>query len=218
LTRIRLNVASIEVEDRSPPASGDSLEALDPVRPADALKQMAIDRLSADGSAGRAVFVIDQAQLRRVRGGVEGAMTVRLDVFAGAGDQRAGYAEARVSRRRTSTDGDENLRTVLYNFTMQMMNDMNVEFEYQIRRSLRDWVQTTSGSAPPPPPVQAQPLPGPGQAASSPAPSAPPPEPPPFSPLSPGAGVAPPALPQSAPYLSPPLARSPSVVSPSLGY
>ena len=160
LTPIRLNVASLEIDDRSPPPSDGSLETFDPLRPVDALKRMASDRLSADGSAGRAVFVIDQAQLRRDDAGVDGTMAVHLDVFAGLGGERVGYAEAKVVRRRTSTDAGEDLRAVLYNFTIQMMNDMNVEFEYQVRRSLRDWVQATAGSAPLPPPVEAQPLPG----------------------------------------------------------
>jgi hypothetical protein len=38
-----------------------------------------------------------------------------------------------------------------------MMEDMNVEFEYQVRRSLRDWLQEPT-TAPPPPPVERQPL------------------------------------------------------------
>jgi hypothetical protein len=158
LTPIRLNVASIEIDDRSLPAGGDSVESLSPLRPADALKQMANDRLVASGTAGRAVFAIDQASLRRVRGGIDGLMAVHLDVFAGAGTERSGYAEARVARRRTSTDVDENARAVLYDFTVQMMNDMNVEFEFQVKRSLRDWLQITAGSAPPPPPVQSEDL------------------------------------------------------------
>ena len=163
LTPIRLNVATVEIDDRSPPIPGNSVEALSPVRPADALKQMANDRLVAAGSAGRAVFVIDQASLIRSRGGIDGVMAVHLDVFAGGGGERAGYAEARVARRRTSDDTDENARKVLYDFTLQMMNDMNVEFEYQVKRSLRDWLQVTAGAAPPAPPVQAEDLAAPGR-------------------------------------------------------
>ncbi len=158
LTPIHLNVAALEIDDRSPPPGAGSLEALDPVRPADALKRMALDRLSADGSAGRAVFVIDQASLVRGLGSYDGVLAAHLDVFAGQGGERVGYAEARVVRRQTGMGADENLRTILYNLTLQMMDDMNVEFEYQVRRSLRDWVQTTEGTAPPPPPVTTQPL------------------------------------------------------------
>ena len=85
-------------------------------------------------------------------------MAVHLDVFAGEGGDRTGYAEARVARRRTSNDTDEDSRAVLYDFTTQMLNDMNVEFEFQVKRSLKDWLQATAGAAPPPPPVQEQTL------------------------------------------------------------
>ena len=158
LTPIRLNVANLEIDDRTAPVGGNSVEALVPIRPTDAIKQMANDRLVAAGTAGRAIFVIDQASLVRSRGGIDGVMAVHLDVYAGDGGERAGYAEARVARRRSSTDTDENARHVLYEFTLQMMNDMNVEFEFQVKRTLREWLQATAGSAPPPPPVRSETL------------------------------------------------------------
>lgn len=157
LTLLRLNVASIEVSDRSAPVGGNSLEALSPLRPVDGLKQMAMDRLRAGGTVGRAVFVIDQASITRSRGGLDGKMVVHLDVYAG-GDSPVGFAEAQVVRRRVSTDTDEDLRSVLYDFVVQMVNDMNVEFEFQVRRSLKEYLQDTATAAPPPPAVQAQPL------------------------------------------------------------
>ncbi len=174
LTPIRLNVANLEVDDQTPPAGGNSIEGLSPLRPSDALKQMANDRLVAAGTAGRAVFVIDQASLQRMAGGIEGTMAIHLDVFAGPGGERAGYAEARVARRRTSTDTGEDSRAVLYDFTVQMMNDMNVEFEFQVKRTLRDWLQETAGTAPPPAPVQAEDLSAPAKAAPAAAPAVPP--------------------------------------------
>jgi hypothetical protein len=175
LTPIGLNVANLEIDDQSPPPGSGSIEGLSPLRPSDALKQMANDRLVAAGSAGRAAFVIDQASLRRTPGGIEGTMAIHLDVFAGPGSERAGYAEARVARRRTSTNTNEDPRAVLYDFTVQMMNDMNVEFEFQVKRSLRDWLQgTAAGAAPPPEPVQAQDLSAPAKSAPSAAPVVPP--------------------------------------------
>lgn len=157
LTLLRLNVATVEIDDRSTPVGGNSLEAVSPLRPADALKQMARDRLLAGGSSGRAVFVIDQASLRHQDGGLDGRMAVHLDIYAG-GDSRVGYAEAQVARRRVSTDTDEEARGVLYDFVVEMMGDMNVEFEFQVRRSLKEYLQDTAAAAPLPPPVQAQPL------------------------------------------------------------
>ena len=161
LTPIRLNVASIEIDDRSISGGDSTLNQLSPLRPADGLKQMANDRLVAAGSAGRAVFVIDTAALRRVSGGIEGTLAVHLDVFAGQGGDRSGYAEARVARRRTSNDTNEDSRAVLYDFTKQMLDDMNVEFEFQVKRSLKDWLQAAAGTAPPPPAVQTESLPPP---------------------------------------------------------
>jgi hypothetical protein len=159
LTPIRLNVASVEIQDRSIPEQG-SVDTLAPVRATESLKQMAKDRLVASGSAGRAVFVIERASIVRADGGLSGTMAVHLDVYAG-GDARAGFAEAKVTRSRTSTDTSENTGRVLYEFNRQMMADMNVEFEFQVTHALKDWVQVTAGVAPPPPPVQSQDLPPP---------------------------------------------------------
>lgn len=158
LTPLRLSVGSIQFSDRTPPVPPDTIAAIAPLRPVDALKQMGTDRLIASGVTGHADYVIDQAVLRRIPGGIEGVFAVHLDVYAGAGSDRSGYAEARVARRRTSNNSGENPRTVLYSFVKQMMDDMNVEFEYQIKRSLKDWLQQTSGAAPPPPQVESQPL------------------------------------------------------------
>ena len=164
LTPIRLNVASVEIDNQVSAGGDPALTEIAPLRPAEGLKQMANDRLVAAGSAGRAVFVIDEATLRRVSGGIEGTLAVHLDVFAGQGEDRAGFAEARVARRRTSNDMGEDPRAVLYDFTTQMLSDMNVEFEFQVKRSLRDWLQAAAGTAPPPPPVEAEPLAAPSRA------------------------------------------------------
>ena len=151
LTKLGLNVASVEI---SPPPPPGPLDALDPVPPAQALVQMAQDRLAAGGSLGRAVFAVDQASIVRIPDGLEGTLAVHLDVLTSEGT-RAGFAEARVSRRAVGIGRD--LPGALYDITRQMMDDMNVEFEFQVRRSLRDWLQEAT-TAPPPPPVQQQDL------------------------------------------------------------
>ena len=142
LTPIRLDVARIDVDERFIPAPG-GLDAQSPVRPADALRGMARDRLLPGGTSGRAVFVIDEASIVGAQGGLNGTMAVRLDVLTADGT-RAGFAEARVSRRRVGTERGESLRAVRYEMTRQMMDDMNVEFEFQVRRALRDWMQDTA--------------------------------------------------------------------------
>ena len=65
------------------------------------------------------------------------------------------------------------LPAALYDMTRAMMDDMNVEFEFQARRALRDWLQSAE-AAPAPAPVQQQDLPSPAR----PGPAPPMPEPP----------------------------------------
>ena len=157
LTKLRLNVFSIDLDE--PPAPAGLLDAEAPVRPAVALRWMARDRLAPGGSSGRAVFVVDEAAITEGSGGLNGVMAVRLDVLTTEGT-RAGFAEARVSRRRTGARG-EDLRTALYELVREMMDDMNVEFEFQVRRGLRDWLQEAS-TAPAPAPVGREELATPG--------------------------------------------------------
>jgi hypothetical protein len=161
LTKIRLDVARIDVDDSWTPKQygRQHVEYLSPVAPLDALRRMGQDRLIPGGSNGHAVFVIDDASIVQVGGRWEGNFAVHLDVSSGDGT-RSGYAEARVSRVRSLPDDDsaEGIRAALYDMTRQMMDDMNVEFEYQIRRSLRDYLQSVSPGAPTPAPVQTQDL------------------------------------------------------------
>lgn len=151
LLKLRLNVADIEFS--SPPPPGP-LDEISPAPPGQALLQMARDRLVASGSLGRAVFVIDQAQVMRIPDGLDGVLAIHLDVLTSEGT-RAGFAEAKVSRRLVGVGDD--LSGALYDITQQMMQDMNVEFEYQVRRTLRDWLQEAT-TAPAPAAVERQPL------------------------------------------------------------
>jgi hypothetical protein len=151
LTPLQLNVGSIEVAELPPPGPLDS-ESPTPAGPA--LRQMAEDRLSAAGTAGRAVVTIDQARITRRNGGLDGAFAMHLDI-KDANGRSAGYAEALVSRRKGDIGRD--LRGGLYEITKQMLDDMNIELEFQIRRSLKDYLQATS-TAPAPAAVQQQDL------------------------------------------------------------
>ena len=153
LAPLRLNVAAVDVGEAPPPSP---IEAQSPAPAGMALRQMALDRLTADGSSGRAVFVIDGAQISRSAGGLSGVMAVHLDILATDG-ARVGFAEARVSRAATARG---NLRRALYDLTRQMMDDMNVEFEFEVRRSLREWLQDVT-AAPAPAPVEQQEIPVP---------------------------------------------------------
>jgi hypothetical protein len=151
LPPIQLNVASIAVEQRFVPSGIDpDVSSMDPVPPVEALKAMANDRLQAFGTSNKAVFAILDGSLVRQDDGVNGSMAVSLTIFDGSGTQ-LGFAEARVKSRRTGVSG--NLAPVLYDMTKAMMSDMNVEFEYQLRHNLKDYL--TSPAAPDTPVEQA---------------------------------------------------------------
>jgi len=160
LRPLRLNVATLDIEDHAT-SRGDDVAALSPAPPAQALTQMAHDRVFPGGSSGRAVFVIQDASIRRHGDTLAGSLAVRLDIV-GAGGQPAAFAEARVARSSTTDTGD--LRTRLYALTKQMMDDMNVEFEFQSRRALKPWLQPKGDV---PAAVSVQPLSGSGGAAGA---------------------------------------------------
>ena len=155
LTPIRLNVASIEIESRFVPGGGD-LGGYDPAPPMQVLQQMGQDRLQALGAAGRAVFAIEDASIVRSQGSYVASFAVELDIY-GPDNTRAGFAEARVSRTRTidSTPISE----ALYDMTKTLMDAMNVEFEYQVRRALQNWLVAAPTVVPAPVEQQSLPLP-----------------------------------------------------------
>lgn len=151
LPPIQLKVASIVIEQRFIPAGvPPDVSNQDPVPPVEALKAMASDRLQAFGTANKAVFAIVDASLTRADDVIAGSMDVSLTILDDSGGQ-LGFAEARVQARHTGPIDD--IRPVLYDMTKAMMSDMNVEFEYQIRHNLNDWL--TQGTAPDTPVEQA---------------------------------------------------------------
>jgi hypothetical protein len=113
---------------------------------------MASDRLQALGPAGRAVFVILDAALIRLKDTINANFAVELNIYTGP-NERAGYADASVTS--TYTGDLDDLPGQLYDITKSLMDRMNVEFEFQVRRSLRSWL--LPGGAPTAP-VQQQPL------------------------------------------------------------
>lgn len=160
LTPLHLNVASIEIDDSWVPEDQSDVARLSPEPPEDALKQMAHDRLIASGSSGRAVFKVEDASIRREGPWLYGHLAVQLTI-TGSGNQPSGFTDAAVARNVAVPEegGDAAMRQTLYDMTKAMMDNMNVEFEYQVRKSLHDWLQDTSPSSTAvPPPVAQQPL------------------------------------------------------------
>jgi hypothetical protein len=173
LPPIQLKVTAIAVEQRFIPAGvPPDVSGRDPVQPIDALKAMANDRLQAFGTANKAVFAILDASLLRDNDVVTGSFAVSLTILDDNGTQ-LGFAQARVQSRHSGRIRE--LRPVLYDMTKTMMNDMNIEFEYQIRHHLKPWLTDTAA---PDTAVDQAPLDGPGGVpVAAPAPAAPPPVP-----------------------------------------
>lgn len=151
---LRLSVASITIKDEAPIEAND-FSPQSPVLPVDALTLMANQRLQAAGTSGTAVFVIDRASLIRTDTGLVGNFAVHIDVQS-SDHQHVAYASAKVTRTYTGDLSD--LRGTLYDMTKQMMDDMNVELEVQIRRTLGDWLQNVTPASELAP-VQSQTLP-----------------------------------------------------------
>jgi hypothetical protein len=153
LTPLQLNVAAIQIEQRFVPSgAAPDVSQYDPEPPLRALRAMAEDRLQASGNANQAVFVIQNASLARRRDSLLGNFSVELDIVTQA-NPRAAFAQASVSG---TFSGDlDDLPRRLYDLTKDLMDRMNVEFEYQIRRSLGPWLLPEGAAQAP---VQQQPL------------------------------------------------------------
>ncbi len=198
LLPLRLNVSSIEIQPRFVPSGQPpDVSQFDPIQPTAALRLMAEQRLKADGTAGHGVFAINDASLTRQGDVITGTMSVQLDIYTSAGI-RAAFAQATVTRQTAGAVAD--LPAALYGLTRQMMDQMNVEFEYQVRHSLGEWLLPSSAV---PSPVQETPL-SPGQPPLGAPPAAPPSVPNPGPPeLPPEPPPGPPGLPPPTPFPPP---------------
>ncbi|MFT8243444.1 hypothetical protein [Roseomonas sp. BN140053] len=158
LTPLRLNVAEVEVEEPAP-GGPNRVDPPAPLVPAAEVVRMARDRLGAGGTTGRARFAVEQASLTRERLGGGGlfsepserltcVLRCRVEILNGEG-RRVAFAEAEA--RRTATLPEGGGTTPARNagqLVARAMDDLNVEFELQVRRNLRDWLQETAGAAP----------------------------------------------------------------------
>jgi hypothetical protein len=119
---------------------------------------MAQDRLSAAGGPGSARFRTQVATLTRENAGSGGVfsgaserltcvMRCRLEVVTDEGSP-AGFAEAEVRRTAVRPAGSQAERARAAEEIVRLSgNDLNVEFEYQVRRNLRSLLR---GPAPEP--------------------------------------------------------------------
>ena len=100
LTKIKLDVGNIEIEDAwVPRGSARHVEYLAPTRPTKAMRLMAEQRLVPGGTAGKAVFRIDDASIILYRGRFEGSFAVHLELLDA--EERGCATVRRRSTRRT---------------------------------------------------------------------------------------------------------------------
>jgi hypothetical protein len=156
LSKLRLDVGEITIDDSWAPRGAERhVEYLAPTPPLDALRKMAQDRLVPAGSRGRALFTIEDASIVQMPDSYDGNLAVRLDITDSDGNP-AGSAVARVTKSRPrGDDTPEAVRVDLYDLVRALMDDMNVEFQYQVQRTLKNRLEPAAGV---PAPVQSEDL------------------------------------------------------------
>ncbi len=160
LTKIKLDAGELEIDDGwVPRGSARHVEYLAPSRPIKTLRKMADQRLVTGSMTGRAVLTITDASLILNRGRFEGSFAMRLELFSAEGTSR-GTADARVQGARAAKDDEDEdaIRIDLDALVRKMMDDLNVEFQFQVQRAFKDALQSTDTAAPAPASVESQDL------------------------------------------------------------
>src|ERR1700722_6403581 len=144
-----LKVASLNVVDAYVPSTDTvALLAQDPAPPADTLLTMLRGRVVASGAPGTGTVTIQNASVHQVDGTLTGAMTVDVSVASQDG-LSTGYAEATVSASRSAPDPDAppgDMEAALYGLTKQLMDDMNVQLQYQMQHNLSGWLSWSAAA------------------------------------------------------------------------
>ena len=163
LPKVKLNVADIEINDSwAARGAKGHLEQLSPLQPRDALSNMAHERLITGGNHGKALFEPVDASILRGARTYDAHFAIRVSFSNDNGD-KLGEVPIEVSRSVPARDDtDATTRIALYNLVRDTMSDMNVELEYQLRRKMKDMLQSTSATAPEPEKVETEDLGTPG--------------------------------------------------------
>jgi hypothetical protein len=152
LTPLRLKVGTLDIKEAE---SGTALMVQQPapLLPSDVILRMAQDRLSAAGGPGAARFFIKTARLTRETASAAGAFSPASEVFrcilrcqveiiSADGEVVLGSAAAEVRREVTGPTRNDTDRAALAERVVKLAGqDLNVEFEFQVRRYLRAWLQ-----------------------------------------------------------------------------
>jgi hypothetical protein len=163
LTPLRLAVGRIEIVPAADPAATRTMPPA-PLSPSMVVSAMAQDRLSVAGGPGSARFRTQIATLTRESAGSGGVFTsaaerltcvmrCRLEIITDEGTT-AGFAEAEVRRTATRPAGNPTERAQAAEEIVRLAgSDLNVEFEYQLRRNLRSLLRAppSPDDAPAPP-------------------------------------------------------------------
>lgn len=175
LTPLRLNVLEIEVADPAPGAV--QVAGAAQLRPEQEMRRMAEERLVPVGTEGQARFQIVTARFMRERLPAQGGLTgmfsgepgesltchlvCRLEVLSPEG-RRVAFVEAEARRNRTLPDGSTPAARsrAAEDVVREAMDQLNVEFEFQIRRTLRGWLVEGNTPAGAPAEVEREDLPG----------------------------------------------------------
>jgi hypothetical protein len=143
LPPIILKVSSLTVANNFVPTPAQAgLIGQDPEPPATALLGMLNHRLVASGTPGTGTATIETASIDQVGANLTGTMTVDINL-ASADGHATGYTEATVSATQTAPDPDaspNDVQAALYSLTKRLMDNMNVQLQYQIQHNLGPWL------------------------------------------------------------------------------
>ena len=170
LTPLRLKVGTLEIQEAGT-GTAFFVDQSAPLQPADVILRMAQDRLSAAGGPGKARFLIQTASLTREGGASGGVFSPASETFRcvmrcqveiiSAEDATLAAASAEATRVATGSVRDAGERAALAERAVKLAGqDLNVEFEYQLRRHLRAWLQLVAAAGESlPQPVEREALP-----------------------------------------------------------
>ncbi|MDE8345991.1 MAG: hypothetical protein POH28_07455 [Acidocella sp.] len=143
LPPIVLKVSTLNVVNNYVPDPGAAtLIGQDPAPPATTLLNMLNNRIVASGAPGTATVTVQTASIDQVGSNLTGTMTVDINVSSPDG-RSTGYTEASVSASQTAPDPDasaSDVQAALYALTKRLMDDMNVQLQYQIQHNLTHWL------------------------------------------------------------------------------
>jgi hypothetical protein len=149
LPPITLRAANVNVQNTYVPGPDEAtLIGQDPEAPANALLDMLNRRLIPSGAPGQANVTIETASLDETGANLTGTMTVRVNVSAPNG--ASGFTEASVTHTQAAPDPNaspDDVRAALYGITKQLMDEMNVQLQYQLQHNMGPWVVYNRGAA-----------------------------------------------------------------------